>query len=118
MEGADLEGVDAGGWGGGAEAEDVVIGDVVGKFDERGFQIFFAFEGEVAAAGEVGDGFGGFVFERAASGDECHGGEAQRRGELADAVEDLFAVVAFVFGVGAFFAEAAVSGVGSFAVEF
>ena len=117
MEGADPEGVDAGGWGGGAEAEDVVIGDVVGKFDERGFQIFFAFEGEVAAAGEVRDGFGGFVFERAASGDEGHGGEAKWWSELADAVEDLLAVVAFVLDVGAFLAEAAVRGAGIFVVE-
>ena len=37
---------------------------------------------------------------------------------MADAVEDLLAVVAFVFDVGAFFAEAALSGAGIFAVEF
>ena len=117
MEGADLECVDAGSGSGGTETEDVVVGDVVGEFDERGFQVFFVFEGEVTAAGEVGDGFGGFVLQGAACRDEGHGGEAQRRGELADAVEDLLAVVAFVFGFGAFFAEAAVSGIGSFTVE-
>ena len=71
--GADLESVDAGSWSRGAEAEDVVVGDVVGEFDQRGFQIFFVFEGEEAATGEIGDGFGGFYFERAARSDESHG---------------------------------------------
>src|ERR1700744_1892024 len=66
MEGADLECVDTGSGSGGTETEDVVVGDVVGEFDERGLQVFFIFEGEVAAAGEVGDGFGGFVFQGAA----------------------------------------------------
>ena len=118
MEGADLECVDTGSGSGGTETEDVVVGDVVGERDQRGFQIFFVFEGEEAAASEIGDGFGGFVLERAARGDEGHGCEAKWRSKLADAVEDLLAVMAFVFGVGAFFAEATVSGIGSFAVEF
>ena len=81
----------------GRKAEDVVVRNVVREGDQRGFEIFFVLEGEEAAAGEVGDGFGGFYFERAARGDEGHGGEAQWRSELADAVEDLLAVMAFVF---------------------
>lgn len=99
--GCDLEGVDAGSWSGGAEAEDVVVRDVVRNGDECGLQVFFVVEGMRFAAGEFGDGFGGFYFERTAGGNERQRGETQRRSELADAVENLLAVVAFVFDVGA-----------------
>src|SRR5580693_5091487 len=118
MGGTDLKRVDARSRRGGTKAEDVVIRDVVRECDQRGFQIFFVLESEVAATGEVCDCFGGFYFERAARGDEGHRGEAKRRSELADAVEDLLAVVAFVFDVGAFLAEATVRGARIFVVEF
>src|SRR4029077_15817492 len=51
---------------------------------------------------------GGVFAERAARGEKGHGNEAKGRSKLADAIENLLAIVTFVFGIGAILAKAAV----------
>ncbi len=62
------------------------------------------------ASGEFCDRFSRVRAERIACSEKGHGDQSKGRSKLADAVKHLLTVVAFVFGIGAFAAEAAVRG--------
>ena len=97
------------------EAEHVAVGDVVGDGVEVALEILLAAELEVLAAGETGNGLGDVFLQAIEGGDGGGFGEAQRRGEQAEAVVGLGGGVLLEVDVGivGVAAHAAVRGAGS-----
>ena len=103
---------------GGPEAEHIVVRHVVRNRNQIRLQILGIVKAKELAPGQLRDRFGGLVAQRTPRSQKGHCSQPQRRSQLADAVEHLLVVMAFIFGIGALAAEASMRGPRSLVVKF
>src|SRR5438046_10275222 len=75
------------------EAENVVVGNVIGQRDQAGLEIFGIVKARKPSSRKLGQRLGSVGTQTVASREKGHGRETKRRSELADAVEHVLAVV-------------------------
>src|SRR3984885_7065891 len=105
-----MQSVQAGRKGSRAETQHIIIRHIVGYRDETCLQILVLVKVKELASGKLRDCFRGIGPQRIACDKKSHGGQPKRRSKLADAVEHLLGIVAFVLGISSVATEAAVRG--------
>src|SRR5580704_8076435 len=92
------------------ETQNIVVRHIVRYRDETSLEILDVVEVKKLASCELRDGFRGIAPQSIARHKKSHGCQPKRWSKLADAVEHLLRIVAFVFGIGSVAAETAVRG--------